>query len=141
MKACCDVKSYETALWACEQSRSLGLNLSRKTLSLLLWHLLEANRPLEEVLRVYSVIRNSNSALTPKPPNSSSNPPYNTVTSTPQQVIASNSCKPASKSTAKNSDRNHERRHRTQKKQSRPLPPSAVGTKSNHSYRKAPLTA
>ena len=58
MKACCDVKSYETALWACEQSRSLGLNLSRKTLSLLLWHLLEANRPLEEVLRVYSVIRN-----------------------------------------------------------------------------------
>ena len=45
-------------MWACRQSRSLGLNLSRKTLSLLLWHLLEANRPLEEVLRVYSVIRN-----------------------------------------------------------------------------------
>ena len=58
IKACCDVKSYETAIWACEQSRSLGLNLSRKTLSLLLWHLLDANRPLEEVLRVYSVIRN-----------------------------------------------------------------------------------
>jgi len=58
IKACCDVKSYETALWACEQSRSLGLNLSRKTLLLLLWHLLDANRPLEEVLRVYSVIRN-----------------------------------------------------------------------------------
>ena len=58
IKACCDVKSYETALWACEQSRSLGLNVSRKTLLLLLWHLLDANRPLEEVLRVYSVIRN-----------------------------------------------------------------------------------
>ena len=58
IKACCDVKSYETAIWACEQSRSLGLNLSRKTLSLLLWHLLDTNRPLEEVLRVYSVIRN-----------------------------------------------------------------------------------
>jgi hypothetical protein len=58
IKACCDVNSYETALWACEQSRSLGLNLSRKTLSLLLWHLIDKNRPLEEVLRVYSVTRN-----------------------------------------------------------------------------------